>query len=217
MTEWERDRAVDRLVNLVRTVERETMPVPIREIWVYGDLALGLDPVDRIEVYLTKDILLGGDTDPTDEFVDSHGIEGVGETVRTEWAETHSEYLVANTAGFAAPEACIAEHLLEDDESIHLEVCNSSFEDNVTQRLEGAMATGSYEEILDPRAVCLWVDGRRSTDAFEKLRDGEYVFPTLAGSLEMLGLDEDEAREAAAYLEDFRSKQTGRTVRGDIV
>lgn len=217
MTAWERDRAVDRLAELVRTVERETMPVPIHEIWVYGDLALGLDPVDRIEVYLTKDILLGGDDDRRDEFVDSYDIEGVGETVRTEWAEANPEYLVANAAGYAAPEECLAEHLLERDESVHLEVCNASFEDNVTQRLEGAMATGSYEEILDPRAVCLWLEGRRSTDAFEKLRQGEYAFPTLADSLEMLGLAESEAREAAEYLEDFRAEQAGRTVRGDIV
>lgn len=217
MTPWERDRAVDRLENLVSTVESETMPVPIREIWVYGDLALGLDPVDRLEVYLTKDILLGSDGDRAAEFVDSHGIEGVGETVRTEWAEAHPECLAANAAGYAAPEECLAEHLLEREESIHLEVCNSSFEDNVTQRLEGAMATGTYEEILDPRAVCLWLDGRRSSDAFEKLRNGEYAFPTLAGSLVMLGLDEEDAREAAEHLEAFRAEQHGRTVRGDIV
>ena len=35
--------------------------MPVREVWVYGDVALGLDPVERLDVYLTKDILLRGD------------------------------------------------------------------------------------------------------------------------------------------------------------
>jgi hypothetical protein len=96
-------------------------------------------------------------------------------------------------------------------------VCTSGFEDNVTQRLEGARATGNYEQVLDPRGVCLWVDGQRSDDAFEKLREGELVFPTLAGALGMLGVDDDEAETAAAAVEARRERSEGMTVRGDVV
>ena len=214
---WSRSRAVDRVEELVETVETDLLPVPVREVWVVGDLALGLDPVDRVDVYLTKDMLLADTPDREQEFLDAHGVRGVGRTVRAEWAERHPEYLRTGSGGYVAPERCLAAHLLEDDEPIHLEVCNASFEDNVTQRLEGAMARGSYEEILDPRGVCLWLEGRRSTEAFEKLRDGEYVFPTLPDALGMLGLDEEPAREAAAVLERFRDEQQGSTVRGDMV
>lgn len=217
MTAWERDRAVDRIEELIETVERETMPVPVREVWVFGEVALGLDPVERIDVYLTKDMLLTDDDSHEKEFVDSHGIEGVGKTVRAEWANSYPEYLRANSGGYAAPEACLGAHLLAKDEPVHLEVCNASFEDNVTQRLNGALARESYETILDPRGVCLWADGQRATGGFEKLRNGEYVFPTLAGALEMLGLDEDEAQQAVDALEQFREEQRGSTVRGDIV
>lgn len=217
MTDWDRARAVERIERLVETVETETMPVPVREVWVFGDVALGLDPVSRIDVYVTKDLLLADDEDREDEFVDSHGIKGVGKSVRAEWATKYPEYLRPTASGYAAPEKCLAAHLLDESEPIHLEVCNSSFEDNVTQRLEGATARGNYEEILDPRGACLWLDGRRSTDAFEKLRDGEFVFPTLPEALEMLGLDEDEARTAADAVEQFRNEQDGVSVRGDIV
>ena len=41
----DRAAAVERVEEIVRTVESETMPVPVREVWVYGDVALGLDPV----------------------------------------------------------------------------------------------------------------------------------------------------------------------------
>lgn len=217
MSDWERSAAVDRVFEIIETVETAPMPVPIREIWVYGDLALGLDPVDRLEVYLTKDILLSDEEPTATDFSAEYGIEGVGKTVRTEWAEQYPDYLRANSAGYAAPEQCLGAHLLEENESIHLEVCNASFEDNVVQRVEGAMATDTYEEILDPRGVCLWLDGRRSEDAFDKLQGGEYVFPTLAGALEMLGLDEDEAKTAANAVETYRSEQSGTTVRADIV
>jgi len=227
MTDLDRAAAVERVERLVETVERERMPVPVREIWVYGDVALGLDPVERLDVYLTKDILLG-DSDSGMGETDSDGtgpdlppavadVEGVGETVRADWAAEYPEYVRTNASGYAAPEKCLAAHLLEDDEPVHLEVCNASFEDNVTQRLEGALARENYEQILDPRGACLWVEGRRSEDAFQKLRDGEFVLPTLSGALEMLGAEEDVASEAADAVREYRAAQEGATVRGDVV
>lgn len=217
MTDWDRDRAIDRVEDIVDTVESETMPVPVREVWIFGDVALGLDPVERVDVYVTKDILFHGDDEREAEFLDAHGVEGVGKTIRADWADEYPEYLRANANGYAAPEKCLAAHLLGDDEPMHLEVCNASFEDNVTQRLEGALAQDNYREILDPRGVCLWLDGQRSDQAFEKLRAGEYVFPPLSGALEMLGAEEDEARQAAEAVEQFREQQDGASVRGDVV
>ncbi|MFB6120798.1 MAG: hypothetical protein ABEJ68_06750 [Halobacteriaceae archaeon] len=213
----DRERAVERVAELVATVEDEEMPVPVREVWVYGDVALGLDPVERLDVYVTKDILLGDDTDPAPDVDRELGVQGVGQTVRASWAEAHPEYVRANESGHVAPERCLAAHLLDDDEPIHLEVCNASFEDNVTQRLEGARARGTYEELLDPRGVCLWVDGQRSESAFEKLRASEFAFPTLDGALEMLGMDDEEATTAAEALKAYREGQDGVTVRGDVV
>jgi len=217
MTGWDRDRAIDRVEELVDTVATEELPVPVREVWVFGDLALGLDPVDRLDVYVTKDLLFGRDEEAESQFRESHGVEGVGKTVRAEWAEEHPEYLRANPSGHVAPERCLAAHLLEEAEPIHLEVCNASFEDNVTRRLEGANARDTYEEILDPRGVCLWLDGRRSEDAFAKLRNGEFVFPTLPDALGMLGLDDDDAGQAAAAVEQYREEREGVSVRGDVV
>jgi hypothetical protein len=217
MPEWARERAVDRVERIVGTVADELMPVPVREVWVFGDVALGLDPVERIDVYLTKDVLFHGAAEREAEFVDSHGVEGVGKTVRAEWADEYPEYVRANSNGYAAPERCLAAHLLDDDDPVHLEVCNASFEDNVTQRLEGALARENYAEILDPRGVCLWVDGRHAEDAFAKLRAGEYVFPPLADALEMLGADESAATDAAAAVERFRDQREGPSVRGDVV
>lgn len=212
----DRDAALDLVEELVDTVESDSMPVPVREIWVYGDIALGLDPLDRLDVYVTKDLHLRGD-DPETDFERTHGVKGVGRSVSAEWAEQFPEHLRTNDSGYAAPERCLAAHLLPEDAPVHLEVCNSSFEDNVTQRLKGAMARDVYEQILDPRGVCLWVDGQRSDDAAAKLRGGELPFPTLSGALEMLGLDEDEAAEAATAVEAYRAEQTGTTVRGDVV
>ncbi|CQH47931.1 uncharacterized protein HHUB_1368 [Halobacterium hubeiense] len=214
----DRTAAVDRVEALVETVASEEMPVPVREIWVYGDVALGLDPVERLDVYLTKDILMrGDDADRAAEFEREYGVKGVGKTVRASWADDHPEFLRANESGHVAPERCLGAHLVDDDEPIHLEVCNAGFEDNVTQRLEGARATETYENVLDPRGVCLWADGERSDDAFQKLRDGELVFPTLAGALEMLGADEEEAEVAADAVEARRERAEGATVRGDVV
>ena len=222
MSEFTREAAIDRAEAIVEAVASETMPVPVREVWVYGDIALGLDPVERLDVYVTKDLLFGRDEAAAERFRDAHGLKGVGQTVRAEWAERHPESLRANPSGHVAPEKCLAAHLLEADEPVHLEVCNASFEDNVTQRLDGATASGEYEQILDPRGVCLWVsDGegnsRRSDNALEKLRGGELVFPTLSESLSMLGLDEAAAAEAAEAVRSYRQRQDGRSVRGDVV
>jgi len=217
MDEFTHAAAVDRVERLLDTVATEEMPVPVREVWVYGDVALGVDPVERLDVYLTKDILLGGDADRGAELSAAYGVDGVGSTVRASWAEAHPEYVRANDNGHVAPEQCLAAHLLEDDEPVHLEVCNASFEDNVTRRLEGALARGSYHQILDPRGVCLWVDGRRSEDALEKLRASAMPFPKLSEALAMLGADEDEAETAARAVHEHRAEQEGATVRGDVV
>jgi len=221
MSEYPRATAIDRAVSIVEAVESERMPVPVREVWVYGDVALGLDPVDRLDVYVTKDVLFGGDEDRGAEFVDSHGVEGVGSTVRADWAERYPEHLRANANGYAAPENCLAAHLLPDDEPVHLEVCNTAFEDNVTQRARGAQARERWSEVLDPRGVCLWIDdgegGVRSDEAIRKLRESELAFPTLSEALGMLGLDDEEATTAADGVRDRRTSQDGSSVRGDVV
>ena len=213
----DRDTAVDRLEAIVDRVENATMPVPVREVWAFGDVALGLDPVDRLDVYLTKDVLMRGDTDAARAFEEEYGIKGVGTSVRAEWAEANPDRIRKSDNGYAAPEKCLAAELVADEEPIHLEVCNASFEDNVTQRLTGALARDAYEEVLDPRGVCLWVDGRRDEDAFEKLRDAAFAMPTLEAALGMLGADEDAAGEAAAVVKQQRAEQTGASVRGDMV
>lgn len=212
-----RAEAVERIERLVGTVESDVMPVPVQEVWVMGDLVLGLDPVERLDVYITKDVLFKDRPEADERFRDTHNVEGVGKTVRAEWAERHPEFLRANTNGHVAPEKCLAAHLVDDNEPIHLEVCNTGFEDNVTQRLEGARARGDYAEVLDPRAACLWVDGTRSKEAFRRLREGEFVFPTLTDALAMLGMDDDEAADAAAVVREYRERQEGATVRGDVV
>jgi hypothetical protein len=217
MTELARGAAVDRLEALIDRVETEPTAVPVRELWVYGDLVLGLDPIERLDVYLTKDLLFHDERGREGEFRAELGVRGIGETVSAEWAEQHPEFVRANANGYAAPEKCLAAHLVGEGEPIHLEVCNASFEDNVTQRLKGALAREAYEELLDPRGVCLWIDGRRSEDAFRKLRAGEFVFPTLAEALSMIGMDEDEADEAAEAVRSYRDRQQGVTVRGEVV
>jgi len=213
----DRAAAVSRVEEIVDAVESDRMPVPVREVWVYGDVALGLDPVERLDVYVTKDILFKDAPERAEAFQRSHGVDGVGKTVRAAWAEEYTEHLRANTNGHAAPEKCLAAHLLPDDDPSHLEVCNASFDDNVTQRLKGAMAQDNYEQILDPRGACLWVEGTRSTEAFEKLRNGEFVLPTLSGALEMLGMEAEEADDAADAVRAYRERQEGATVRGDVV
>jgi hypothetical protein len=218
----DRDAALDRAAEIVDTVDRAAaddalLPVPVREVWVYGDVALGLDPIDRLDVYVTKDLLMRGDADRAAEFEERYGVAGVGKTVDADWADAYPDSLRANDSGHAAPERCLAAHLVNDDDPIHLEVCNASFSDNVTQRLRGAVARDAYGEILDPRGVCLYADGRRDDGAMTKLRGGELAFPTLSDALEMLGLDEGTAAEAADALRQRRAETTGRTVRGDVV
>ena len=213
----DRDAAIDRVVELIETIDSEPMPVPVREMWVYGDVALGLDPIDRLDIYLTKDILLRGDSDASEAYYEHHGVKGVGQSVDAEWAEEFPEYIRANDNGHAAPEKCLAAHLLGDSEPIHLEVCNASFDENVTQRLRGALDRESYGQILDPRGVCLWVDGQWDDDLLEKLRGGELPFPTLSGALEQLGVDADTAAEAADTVSRYRTEQTGASVRGDVI
>ena len=219
MSGFDRGAAVDRLEELVDTVEEERMPVPVREVWAFGDVALGLDPVERLDVYLTKDVLVRDDSDiDGDDPAAEYGIEGVGKSVRADWAAEYPEYLRANANGHAAPEKCLAAQLLgDDDEPIHLEVCNASFEDNVTQRLRGAQLREDYTQLLDPRGVCLWADGTRSEEAFRKLRESDLALPTLSAALEMLGMDDEEAETAARELHAWRETQEGVTVRGDVV
>ncbi|WP_280587753.1 hypothetical protein [Halorubrum sp. Boch-26] len=234
-----REQAVDRLATLVDRVERETMPVPVREVWAFGDVALGLDPVERLDVYLTKDVIMGGDADAAAAFEAEYGVKGVGTSVRAEWAEAHPDRVRASDNGYAAPEKCLAAELVAngegrspsgnrdspgdsrsqsgDDEPIHLEVCNASFEDNVRQRLKGALARDAYEEVLDPRGVCLWVDGTRDAEAFDRLREASLAMPTLPAALGMLGADEEVASEAADVLKRQRAEQEGASVRGDMV
>ncbi|MGQ3328911.1 DUF7095 family protein [Halorubrum sp. FL23] len=213
----DREQAVARLESLVDRVERETMPVPVREVWAFGDVALGLDPVERLDVYLTKDVIMGGDTEAAADFAAEYGVKGVGTSVRAAWAEAHPDRVRASDNGYAAPERCLAAELVNDDEPIHLEVCNASFEDNVRQRLKGALARDAYEEVLDPRGVCLWVDGTRDEEAFDRLRDASLAMPTLPAALGMLGADEEVAREAADVLKRARAEQSGASVRGDMV
>jgi len=215
----DRDAAVDRLEALVETVASERLPVPVREVWVYGDLALGVDPVDRLDVYLTKDVLLGegGDAEAATDVPELAGVEGIGSTVRADWAAANPELVRTNATGYAAPERCLGAHLLDDEEPIHLEVCNTGFEDNVTQRLQGAIARKAYEEVLDPRGVCLWIDGVHSDTALEKLRSGSLPFPPLSEALEGLGMDSEEAQRAAQAVHAWREDHEGATIRGDVV
>ena len=214
---FSREEAVARLREIVETVEADPMPVPVREVWAYGDAVLGLDPVERLDVYLTKDLLFKDAPKREAEFEERLGVRGVGKTVAADWAGANPEFVRANTNGHVAPEKCLAAQLLEDDEPIHLEVCNTGFENNVTQRLKGARARDDYTQLLDPRAACLWVDGQTSEGAFRKLADGGFVFPTLSDALEMLGMEPSEAARAAERLRSYRDGKEGVTVRGDVV
>lgn len=217
---YTRSEAVDRLRSVVETVETGPTPVPVREVWAFGDVVLGMDPIDRLGVYVTKDLLFKDAPEREAEFEAELGVSGVGKTVSAAWAEAFPEHVRANASGHAAPERCLAAHLFED-EPVHLEVCNTGFENNVTQRLKGARARGDYTQLLDPRAACLWVDtdggGTTSEEAFRRLESGEFVLPTLPVSLGMLGMGDAEAEAAAAELERYRDGTEGVSVRGDVV
>ncbi|ERH10385.1 MAG: hypothetical protein J07HX64_02158 [halophilic archaeon J07HX64] len=119
------------------------------------------------------------------------------------------------SGGYAVSEWCLTVHLFEGDEPVHLEACNASFEDSVTQRLDGALVRDSYEGLPDPRGcVCVW--SQRSKEVFGTLRTGEYVFPTLPETLGVLGPDEVAAREVAAAVEQLHDRRQGTTVRGNV-
>ena len=217
---YSRSEAVDRLRGVVEAVETEPLPVPVREVWAFGDVVLGMDPIDRLGVYVTKDLLFDDAPEREAEFEAELGVSGVGKTVSAAWADAYPEHVRANASGHAAPERCLAAHLF-GDEPVHLEVCNAGFEHNVTQRLKGARERGDYTQLLDPRAACLWVDtdegGETSEEAFRKLEAGEFVFPTLSASLAMLGLEEPAAERAAEELRRYRDEAEGLEVRGDVV
>jgi hypothetical protein len=213
----DRASALERIEAVLDTVETGPLPVPVREVWVYGDLALGLDPVDRVDIYVTKDLLLRGDSEAGAAFEAEHGVKGIGSAVSAEWAEANPDLVRTNASGHAAPEDCLAAALLPDDEPTHLEVCNAPFEQNVRRRLEVALDRAEYDQVIDPRGVCLYAEGRRSSEALEKLRGGELAFPTLSESLSMLGADEAAADEAADAIAAARTSQSGRSVRGDVV
>lgn len=225
---FSRDEAVTRLESLINTIETDPMPVPIQEIWVFGDVVLGVDPVDRLEIYLTKDLLFKDEPEKEADFRDDLGISGVGKTVAARWANKFPEHVRANTNGHAAPEKCLAAHLVGANEPIHLEVCNTGFQRNVQQRIQAAHELQDYSTLLDPRAVCLWIAagcntvapnsiGERSQAAITKLRDGSFVFPTLEKALELLDMDSVTATSAAKQLQNAQDQSDGRTVRGDII
>ena len=213
----DRETAVDRIATIIDHVEADLMPVPVREIWAFGDVAIGVDPVSRLDVYLTKDVLLRSDSDAADAFEAEYGVKGVGSTIRSEWARENPDLVRTSDNGYAAPEKCLAAALIDDSASIHLEVCNASFDENVTQRLRGALARESYDEVLDPRGVCLWMDGQRDEKALTKLRTAAFAMPTLEAALEMLGADDDVASDVARTISNRRATQTGSSVRGDVV
>lgn len=213
----DRDSAVDRIERLIDRVETGLLPVPVRELWVFGDVALGLDPVERIDLYVRKDLPFAtGSSSPDRERAPGEP-RGIGSIVDAEWAAAYPDNIRTNANGHVAPEECLAATLIEPDEPIHLEVCNAGFEQNVRQRVEGSAPREAWTEILDPRAVCLWKDGTRSSEAPDRLRNGGYVFPPLAEALEMLGLDNEQATTAATAVQTWRESQEGRSVRGDVL
>ena len=218
----ERAAAVDRVLRLIETIDTQPTPVPIREVWVLGDLALGLDPVDRLDIYVRKELLFTAeepDYDPAAEekFVDEFGIQGIGKAVSARWSTAFPESIRTNDHGHAAPERCLAAFLLPPDEPIHLEICNAGFEQNVMQRIQTAVARERFEQILDPRGVCIWKDGITSETAPNKLREGEYIFPPLAEALQSLGMDADLAELAADAVGQWREDTQGTSHRADVL
>jgi len=113
----DREQAVARLETLVDRVERETMPVPVREVWAFGDVALGLDPVERLDVYLTKDVIMGGDSDAAANFAAEYGVKGVGTSVHAEGAQRTLTACARATTGTPPPEKCLAAELVDDSEA----------------------------------------------------------------------------------------------------
>jgi hypothetical protein len=209
----DRIAGVEIINGALKAVRAGDVPVPVTELWVYGDLALGLDPMHRMDVYVRKELLL----DPRSGSVEHTEVRGIGETVDAEWAHRHPEALRTNAAGYAAPERCLAAQLIPADLPVHLEVCNAGFEHNVRQRLQIAIDRDDPSSVIDPRAVCLYAEGTVADNALPKLREGEYVFPPLAEALEMLGATETFAKEAATAIAEARQSTEGRSVRADVV
>ena len=214
----DRERAV---ATIERMLDRasDPLPVPLREIWVAGDIVVGLDPVPRVDIYLTKELLFKDNPEREAEFEEKYGISGVGKSVRAEWADEHPDLLRADDSGYVDPAACLVAHLLPDtdDLPIRVTVSNTGFERAVPKRL-GKFDDGDDTLPLDPRAALLWADegdgGTVSSSALEKLRDNEFVFATLEQALAMV--DDDADTEAAA--DAIRGVGTdGRTIESDVV
>lgn len=213
MPNMDRTAGVEIIDAALKAVRAGDVPVPVTELWVYGDLALGLDPMHRMDIYVRKELLLA----PTTEPVDHTDVRGIGETVDAGWAQRHPEAVRTNAAGYAAPERCLAAQLVPTDVPVHLEVCNAGFEHNVRQRLQIAIDRDDPTAVIDPRAVCLLAEGSVAQDALTKLAAGAYVFPPLAEALEMLGASPSFATEAAAAIAEERRAAEGPSVRADVV
>jgi len=213
----DRDAAVDRVEELVDTVVDEELPVPVREVWVYGDVALGLDPVERLDVYLTKDILLrGDDADRAAEFEREYGVKGSGRRCARRGPTTTPSTSGRTTTATSRPSS-VSPPTSSTTTNPSTSRCATRASRTTSPSDWRRARDGELRAGARPRGVCLWVEGQRSEDAFEKLRSGELVFPTLAGALEMLGMDETEAETAAAAVEERRERSEGMTVRGDVV
>ena len=209
----DRTEGVEIITHALAAVEAGDVPVPVTELWVYGDLALGLDPMHRMDIYVRKELLL----EPSDPAPAGSEVRGIGETVDAAWAQRHPDAVRTNAAGFAAPERCLAAQLVPADAPVHLEVCNAGFEHNVRQRLQIAVDRDDPTAVIDPRAVCLFAEDTTASEAIGRLTDGAYVFPPLAEALEMLGAPPAFATEAAAAIGEDRRAAVGRSVRADVV
>lgn len=214
----DRERAV---AIIERLLDRASgpLPVPLREIWIAGDIAVGLDPVPRVDLYLTKDLLFKDSPDREAEFEEQYGVSGVGKSVRAAWAEANPELLRTDDTGYVDPAACLVAHLLPDDDELpfRVTVSNTGFERAVTERL-AKFDAGADTRPLDPRAALLWADegdgGTVSESARRKLRDNEFVFATLERALAMV----DEESDAEAAADAIRALDVSeRVVESDVV
>lgn len=216
-----RETAVETIERIVSAIESDPMPVPVSELWAYGDVVVGLDPVPRVELYLSKDLLFKDSPEAEPAFEESHGIAGVGKTVAADWARRFPQHLRGTDEGHADPVRCLGAQLLAPDQPVHLEVGNASFENSVRQRLRRARESGDWERVLDPRAACLWATtedgGQRSPEALERLLTGSVAVPTLARSLRMLDVEETAIDAATSAIGRSRDAGSGASVSGDIV
>lgn len=213
----DRTRAVDHVETILETVRSGQVPVPISEVWVLGDLALGLDPIDRFELYVTKELYIDQSDEDTQALEHELGVEGIGTAIDADWARSFPELVRTNGTGYVAPEKCLAAQFLPEEIPAHLEVCNTGFEQNVTRRCQLAAEHGDWAGLLDPRAVCVWQDGHSSEEAIAKLDAGEYAFPPLEQALEMLGLEPDDAATASAEMGAWRNDPEKQSIRSDVM